>query len=98
MATKKAAKKAPAKKRSSAKKASGRRKSTKFDSFICNVVPSKGTENDWQLIDSIQAGTIGAPAALPASVDLRGAWWTINNQEKTGSCGGGAHADGVAPW
>ena len=54
-----------------AKKASAQRKSTKFDSFICNVVPSKGTENDWQLIDSIQAGTIGAPAALPKSVDLR---------------------------
>ena len=97
-ASKATAKKATAKKGGSAKKAGATRKSTKFDSFICNVVPSKGTENDWQLIDSIQAGTIGAPAALPNSVDLRGAWWTINNQENTGSCVGWATADGVVRW
>ena len=66
--------------------------------FICNVVPSHGTENDWQLADSLAAGSIGAPAALPTSVDLRAAWWKINSQENTGSCVGWATADGVVRW
>jgi hypothetical protein len=88
---KKAANKAPAK-----KAATGRPKRVSFDQFICNVVPSKATENDWVLGDSLAAGSIGAPAALPASVDRRAPWWTINNQENTGSCVGWAFADGVA--
>lgn len=75
-----------------------RRRVTRFDKYICNIVPSRDTDNDWQLVDSIAAGTIGAPAALPTSVDLRAAWWTINNQENTGSCVGWATADGVLRW
>ena len=73
-ATKAAAKKTTVKKRAASKKAAAN-KTTKaqFKQFICNVVPSKGTEQDWQLTDSIAAGSIGAPAALPASVDLRAA-------------------------
>lgn len=100
-ATKKTAAKKPATKKSAAKKSSAKKTTTRvkradFEHFICNVVPSKGTENDWQLTDSIAAGSIGAPAALPASVDLRAAWWKINSQENTGSCVGWALADGVA--
>ena len=97
MATKKkaATKKSPAKK-SPAKKVAAKAKRSDFEHFICNVVPSKGTENDWQLADSIAAGSIGAPAALPPSVDMRASWWKINNQESTGSCVGWALADGVA--
>ena len=105
MASKKASKKASAKKspaqketqKKAPKKAAAKR--AKFDEFICNVVPSKGTENDWQLADSLAAGSIGAvPRALPTSVDLRAAWWAINNQENTGSCVGWATADGVVRW
>lgn len=44
------------------------------------------------------AGSIGALAALPASVDLRASWWAINSQENTGSCVGWATADGVVRW
>ncbi len=99
MASKAAPKKSPAKKagtkKAAPKKAAGR---ARFDHFICNVVPSKGTENDWQLVDSIAAGSIGAPAALPPSVDMRAAWWKINSQENTGSCVGWATADGVVRW
>jgi len=62
---------------------------------ICNVVLSRGTEKDWQFADARQAAAIGAPAALPPSVDLRAAWWTIGNQEDTGSCVGWASTDGV---
>ena len=74
-----ASKKAPAKK-SAAKKSPAKKKAPKkagakhanFDEFICNVIPSKGTENDWQLADSLAAGSIGAvPRALPTAVDLR---------------------------
>jgi len=104
MAAKKApTKKSPAKK-ATAKKASTRRTAPKstsraqFKNFICNILPSKGTEQDWELSDSIASGAIGAPAALPASVDLRAPWWSINNQEDTGSCVGWATADGVTRY
>jgi C1A family cysteine protease len=66
--------------------------------FICNVVPSKGTEQDWTYADSLAAGALRAARALPASVDLRAPWWTVNNQEDTGSCVGWATADGVLRW
>jgi C1A family cysteine protease len=68
---------------------------TDVEDFICNLVPSRQTANDWQFSDSLEAGVVGAPAALPTSVDLRAAWWSINNQEDTGSCVGWATADGV---
>ena len=61
---------------------------------ICNLVPSKGTEKDWGFQDAVASGALGAVAA-PASVDLRAAWWAINDQEDTGSCVGWATADGV---
>jgi hypothetical protein len=35
---------------------------------------------------------------LPASVDLRAAWWAIGDQENTGSCVGWATAEGVLRW
>lgn len=92
-----AAKKAGAKK-AGAKKASSSSKRTNFDKYICNVLPSKGTDQDWQLSDSIASGAIGAPAALPTSVDRRASWWAINDQENTGSCVGWATADGVVRW
>jgi C1A family cysteine protease len=66
--------------------------------FICNVVPSEGTENDWRFDDSIASGAADAPAAPPASVDLRAPWWSINNQESTGSCVGWATADGLVRY
>jgi Papain family cysteine protease len=105
----KAAKKAPAKKAPAkrvpvtkaapAKKAAATRAARAHArQYICNVVPSKGTDKDWQLRDSIAAGSIGAPAPLPASVDMRAPWWKINNQEDTGSCVGWATADGVVRW
>lgn len=105
MASKKAPAKKSAAKRSPAKKApkkaakNSTAKRTNFDEFICNVIPSKGTEKDWQLADSLAAGSIGAvPRALPASIDLRASWWAINNQENTGSCVGWATADGVVGY
>jgi Papain family cysteine protease len=94
-AQKKSAQKKPAQKK---KASTSKAKRVNFDQFICNVVPSKGTENDWQLADSIAAGSIGAPAALPRSVNMRATWWKINNQENTGSCVGWATADGVVRW
>jgi len=66
-----------------------------FRRYILNVVPSRGTEGDWTFGDSLTAGAVAAPAALPASVDLRADWWSINDQETTGSCVGWATADGV---
>lgn len=66
--------------------------------FICNVVPSVGTENDWRFDDSITSGAADAPVVLPPSVDLRTPWWSINSQESTGSCVGWATADGLVRY
>ena len=64
---------------------------------ICNLVfPSRNTEKDWQFHHALAAGVLAAPAALPASVDLRAAWWDIGNQENTGSCVGWGSTDGAA--
>ena len=66
---------------------------------ICNLVPSRATENDWSFENAVAAGALAAaPAAPPASVDLRAAWWDIGNQESTGSCVGWGSTDGVARY
>ena len=66
---------------------------------ICNLVPSRNIENDWLLEHALAANAIAAPAAtLPASVDLRAAWWDIGDQEVTGSCVGWGSTDGVARY
>jgi C1A family cysteine protease len=98
MASKKAA---PAKKKTTSRTAKNKsaktKKSSAFDpsKFICNVEPSKDTDKDWTFTNSVKAGALKATAAPPASVDLRKTWWSINNQESTGSCVGWATADGV---
>jgi len=65
---------------------------------ICNLVPSRDTEKDWRLEHAVAAGAMTPVAAPPASVDLRAPWWTIGNQEQTGSCVGWASTDGVARY
>jgi C1A family cysteine protease len=62
---------------------------------ICNLVPSVGTESDWQLEDAVSAGALGAPVTLPREVDLRQNWWDVGDQEATGSCVGWATGEGV---
>src|SRR5262245_15000360 len=62
---------------------------------ICNVVPSRDTEKDWRFENALQAGMLGAVAALPASKDLRAPWWSVGDQGATGSCVGWASTDGV---
>lgn len=66
---------------------------------ICNLLPSKNTENDWLFSNALASGALAAaPAALPASVDLRKPWWTIGDQGQTGSCVGWASAEGVVRY
>jgi C1A family cysteine protease len=62
---------------------------------VCNLVPSRSIERDWVYNDALASGALGATAALPAAVDLRAAWWTVGDQEDTGSCVGWATAEGV---
>jgi C1A family cysteine protease len=62
---------------------------------ICNIVPSRNTERDWTFDDAVSAGLVEVPVSIPASVDLRAAWWNIGNQENTGSCVGWASTDGL---
>jgi C1A family cysteine protease len=62
---------------------------------ICNLVPSRATENDWKFEHAVQSGALGAVAALPSDKDLRQAWWKIGDQGATGSCVGWASTDGI---
>jgi hypothetical protein len=64
---------------------------------ILNCIPSRNTETDWLMDHALAAGVLKA-AAIPASKDLRAAWWTINDQGDTGSCVGWATADSVVRW
>jgi len=86
-------------KRATTRKATGpsrrRRAGQDVGGYILNVVPSRNTEQDWTFADGVAAGAAAGPVALPPSVDLRQDWWSINNQEATGSCVGWATADGV---
>jgi C1A family cysteine protease len=66
---------------------------------ILNLLPSKDTDEDWSFSAAMASGQLeAAPAALPASVDLRAPWWTIGDQKNTGSCVGWASTDGVARY
>lgn len=66
---------------------------------ICNLVSSRNTDLDWGIDSAIAANAIAAPpVALPQSVDLRAGWWTIGDQQDTGSCVGWASTDGVARY
>jgi C1A family cysteine protease len=87
-----------AKKRARRARSAGQPSTVDVSRRICNVEESKGTENDWTFQDAIAGGTLGAVAAPPPSVDLRKTWWTINDQEDTGSCVGWATADGVVRY
>ena len=62
---------------------------------ICNLVPSKNTEQDWKYEIAVRATAVRALAAPPPSKDLRATWWKIGDQESTGSCVGWASTDGV---
>src|SRR6185437_14602653 len=55
---------------------------------ICNLVPTpaESTKTDWQFADAVDAGVLGAPARLAASLDLRKSWWDVGDQGNTGSC------------
>jgi hypothetical protein len=65
---------------------------------ILNCVPSKDTARDWRMEHAVAAGLIAAAPTLPASKDLREAWWKIGDQGSTGSCVGWACADSVVRW
>jgi C1A family cysteine protease len=62
---------------------------------ICNLVPSRATDKDWNYGVAVQAAAVKPLAALPPAKDLRAAWWTVGDQEDTGSCVGWASTDGV---
>ena len=85
------AKKAPAKRASSRRPAASEQR-------ICNLVPSRDTEGDWQFETAVASGALGAVAALPSKVDLRKTWWKVGDQEDTGSCVGWATAEGVVRY
>jgi hypothetical protein len=44
------------------------------DRILKCALKSKKTENDWSIEIALAAGIIQAPAAIPASIDLREGW------------------------
>ncbi|MBL9033237.1 MAG: C1 family peptidase [Rhodospirillaceae bacterium] len=74
------------------------RKSAPKPKRILNCLPSPKQEDDWTFDTALTAGLTAAPVALPASKDLREAWWKIGDQGSTGSCVGWATADAVLRW
>jgi C1A family cysteine protease len=66
---------------------------------ILNIVPSRDTERDWRMEHADHAGLLAARrAAVPATKDLRAAWWKVGDQGGSGSCVGWATADSVLRW
>ena len=65
---------------------------------ILNVRPSQKTDDDWTFEHAEEADLVAAAPPIPASKDLRRAWWTIADQGSTGSCVGWATADSVLRW
>ena len=85
-----------------AKKAPARRaparRSRPNQQRICNLVPSRDTEADWQFETAVSSEALAAAAAPPRKVDLRRTWWKVGDQEDTGSCVGWATAEGVVRY
>jgi hypothetical protein len=53
---------------------------TKTIKRILNVLPSKGTELDWEMTNAVAAGMLSAPPTLPTSKDLRDTWWKVGDK------------------
>jgi hypothetical protein len=70
----------------------------KAQTRILNCEPSRDTEKDWRVPHARRARGLAAAPRLPASKDLREAWWKIGEQGSSGSCVGWAVADGVLRW
>jgi Papain family cysteine protease len=64
---------------------------------ILNCIPSTGLETDWSSRTALESGVLAATPP-PPSIDLRGVWWSVADQEQTGSCVGWACADSVIRW
>lgn len=74
-----------------------KRTSKTFEEYILNCLPSRDTEKDWQM-DSADAAGLLAAVPIPPSKDIRELWWSIGDQDGTGSCVGWATADSVLRW
>jgi hypothetical protein len=77
------------------RKASRRKREPKR---ILNVEPSPKTDEDWTFQTAQDADLVTAAPSIPASKDLRSAWWKVADQGSTGSCVGWATADSVLRW
>jgi hypothetical protein len=96
--TKRPKKKAGASDSAGSHDTSGDSTGAEFEHFVCNLVPSTGTDTDWGLGAAFGGGALTATTAPPKAADLRQPWWGIGNQESTGSCVGWATADGVGRY
>lgn len=64
---------------------------------VLNCIPSVISGKDFSFDDAKGANVLKTKA-IPETVDLREAWWAINDQKSTGSCVGWATADSLLRW
>lgn len=62
---------------------------------IFNCVPSRDTQDDWQIAKAKKMGLLPKKPKLPEEVDLRKSWWNVGDQGTTGSCVGWSSTDSV---
>lgn len=79
------------------KKKTGKR-NIRVKKFVLNCVPSENQLDDWTFEDAIGAGVVTLPEAIPDVVDLREAWWPVDDQGGSGACVGYATALGILRW
>lgn len=65
-------------------------------SLNCSI--SKNASDDWSFADASDAGLLDITKAIPKEVDLRGSWWPVDDQGKSGACVGYATAYGLLRW
>jgi hypothetical protein len=66
------------------RRATTRRATTRRVKRVLNCKPSPKVEDDWTFEHAAAAEIVAAPATVPASKDLRAAWWKIADQGSTG--------------
>lgn len=66
--------------------------------YRLNCSVSRNPQDDWGFEDAVDAGLLSKSSQVPANIDLREAWWPIDDQGSSGACVGYATAYGLLRW
>jgi len=65
---------------------------------IFNCKDSNNPMEDWTIETAVLSSIIDMQSSPPPRKDLRADWWSISDQQETGSCVGWAVADSLLRW